>query len=145
MSSAPFPFTIRNARDDEYETLGRLHVAALLPDPMIQLFWSQVDPDALLQWAWIDGAKADVAKGNAFVAVIERTDTKEVMGVTWYEVYSRDNLPKPVEHFPPGLGVAAFQTVEAPRLKWFQDLTERYGKFLCMYHAFGITLDHSNI
>lgn len=72
-----FPTIIRNARDDESETLGRLHPAAFATDPMIQLMCSQVDPDVLLQWR---SSKASVKTGNDTVDVIERIDIKQIIG-----------------------------------------------------------------
>lgn len=127
---------IRNARDDEYESLGRLHAATFASDPMIQLLCSQVDPDVLLQWGWIDGAKASVANGDDTVLVIERTDTSEVIGLATYRKHSRTSQSKySTDDFPKGYNVAEFDKKEKPIFDWIRGLTETYGEVLCVYRA----------
>ncbi|KAJ9117727.1 hypothetical protein QFC20_000005 [Naganishia adeliensis] len=64
MSSNTFPTIIRNARDEDYESIGRVYTAAFLDDPMTQLLSSQADGEDLFNWIWIEGAKAEVAKGH---------------------------------------------------------------------------------
>lgn len=130
-SSFDFPITIRNAKDNEYETLGRIHAAATGPDPMIKLICSQVDPDAMLQWNWIDGAKASVASGNATVLTLERTDTKELIGLASHTVFSPAKPPRYPTSFPEGYNIAVDEETEKPAIAWARGLIETYGQVLC--------------
>lgn len=132
MPENDFPTVIiRDARDDDYENIGRLHYAAFDPDPMIKLVWSQVDPDVALQWIWIDGAKAQVETAGEKVVVLERTDTKEVVGACWYRKYSSVKPPQYPDSLPKGLNVAEFDKMEKRVVLWLQTLVEQYGEFIC--------------
>lgn len=133
MPSHAFPIIFRHAKDDEYETIGRLHDAAFAPDPMIQLVWSGVDPDVELQWQWLDGVKAQVAKGDESVIVMERTDTGELVGSCWYRRYSRAKPPRYPDALPEGVNVLEFDKMERSTVAWLGSLTDKYGEFLCAY------------
>jgi hypothetical protein len=127
-----FSTIIRNARDDEYQTVGRLHAAAFATDPMIQLMCSQVDPDTLLQWR---SGKSNVVTENDTVIVMERIDSSEIIGFASYRLYSRANPPKPkaLESHPKGFNVKEYDKQGIPKLSWLQGLTEKYGEVLCTY------------
>jgi hypothetical protein len=131
VSGCTFPTIIRNARDDEYETLGRIHAAATGADPLIKLICSQVDPDVLLQWNWIDGAKASVASGDATVLVLERADTKEVIGLASHTVFSPAKPPGYPTSLPEGYNIAVDEETEKPAIAWARGLIETYGQVLC--------------
>jgi hypothetical protein len=136
MSSTDLPTIIRNARDDEYESLGRLNAAAFASDPMVQLLCSQVDPDVMLQWGWIDGAKSSVAKGDDTVLVIERIDTNEVIGLASYRKQTRANQSEySTDDFPKGYNIAEFDKKERRAFNWIRGLTETYGEVLRVYRA----------
>jgi GNAT superfamily N-acetyltransferase len=129
--SFDFPIIIRNARDDEYETLGRIHAEATGADPFIKLICSQVDPDALLQWNWIDGAKASVAGGNTTVLALERADTKELIGLAAHTVLSSAKPPGYPTSFPKGYNIAVAEETEKPAIAWERGLIDTYGQVLC--------------
>lgn len=135
MSAIAPPFTIRNARDDEYKTLGRLHATAFANDPMYNLFWSSVDPDVVLSWVWDERATAGVAKGDDIVLVIEHTNTN-IIGLAWYKKYSWANQPRLPEQVPDGFNLSEYRKKEVPMQKWLRGLVEQYGEFLCTYGAF---------
>lgn len=146
MSSNAFPTIIRNIRDDEYETIGRLHAEAMVPDAMIQLIWGEVDPEDKFQWLWIDGAKDRGAKGDSTVIVMERTDTSEIIGVAWTRKYTLADPPTYPDAIPKGINIKEFDTKEKPALAWLQGLAE-FGpflcKFLCSYHLWSHLADPS--
>lgn len=126
------PVTIRGAKDSEFETIGRIHAAAFAKDPMYNLFWSTVDPSIVLQWVWGARASASVEKGNDTVLVMERDDTKEIVGMGWYKTYSLDNPPTFVDLVPPaGFNLQEYTKKEVPMQKWLRELTDTYKEFLC--------------
>ncbi|KAJ9102069.1 hypothetical protein QFC20_005078 [Naganishia adeliensis] len=129
MSPMSFPTIIRNARDDESETLGHLHAAAFATDPMIQLMCSQVDLDVLLQWR---SSEASVKTGNDTVDDIERINIKQIIGFISYTKYSRADppLPKIAEQYPKGFNVKEFDKQGIPKLSWLRGLTEKYDESL---------------
>jgi hypothetical protein len=133
MRTSTFPTIIRNSRDDDFETAGRLDAAAVASDAMIQLLTSEVSPNDMLQWAWIDGAKASVAKGDLTVLVLERTDTQEMIGIASYTTFNRARQPQPSKDFPKGYNVADYNNKELPAITWARSLTEKYGEVLCTY------------
>lgn len=132
MISNTFPTIIRTARDEDYESIGRIYTAAFLDDPMTQLLSSQVDGEDLFNWIWINGAKAEVAKGVSNVFVVERTDMKEVIGLAWIKKYSRTDPPKheTEDSFPKGFNITEWYKKENPGLEWLHSLVEKYGEFL---------------
>jgi ribosomal protein S18 acetylase RimI-like enzyme len=146
MSPNVFPTTIRNIRDDEYETIGRLHAEAVVPDAMIQLIWAKVDPKDKFQWLWIEGAKAGVAKGNSAVIVMERSDTNEIIGVAWTRTYTLADPPAYPDAFPQGFNIKEFDAKEKPALAWLRGLAE-FGSFLCkllrLHHLWSHSADPS--
>jgi hypothetical protein len=122
---------IRNARDDEYEIIGRIHAEAVGSNPLVHLLSSQVSPDVLLQWNWIDGAKASVARGDATVLVLERVDTNELMGLASYTVFDRRRQPQNPKNYPEGFNVAVSEERERPVMAWVREITEKYAEIVC--------------
>lgn len=136
MPSNTFPTIIRNARDEDYESIGRVYTAAFLDDPMDQHLSSQVDGEELFNWIWIEGAKVEVAKGVSNVLVVERTETKEVIGLAWLKKYSRANPPKHGDSFPKGFNIMECYKKENPAQEWLHSLIEKYEEFLGKYLSF---------
>lgn len=129
--NSPSGMNIRNAREDEYAIIGRIHAEAVGSDPLVQLLSSQVDQDVLLQWSWIEGAKASATRGDATVLVLERVDTNELVGLASYTVYDRAKQPQNPKSYPEGFNVAVSEERETPVMAWVRELTEKYAEVLC--------------
>lgn len=135
MSPANPPTIIRNAKDDEYGSLGRFHASAFASDPMIQLISSKVDPEEKVQRIWIRGAKTAIAKGHDTMLVTERTDSAEIIGLAWYTKVNQDNPPTYPKTFAKGLNVVEYEKKEKRVYEWEQGLLSKYGEYLCMYRS----------
>jgi hypothetical protein len=135
MPAVDFPTIIRDARLDEFETIGALDRAcfSINTDRYWQLVFSQIDPDTWLKWLWIDGARNGVVNGHDRVLVVERTDTYEIVGHAWYRVYSEDNPPSIPASFPEGLHEVEEAKVNMHRYHWLQQLVKEYGKIICKF------------
>lgn len=133
MSNTPRTL-IRSAKPSQYETLGRLHASAFSQNPMYNLFWSAVDPSVVLDWVWGARAKASVEKGSDTVLVMQRVNSEEIVGVTWYKTYSRVDPPKFLDlAVPEGFNLEEYTKKEIPMQDWLRGLTDEYGEFPCTY------------
>ncbi|KAJ9103787.1 hypothetical protein QFC21_002249 [Naganishia friedmannii] len=94
---------------------------------MFQLLASQVEPEELRQWIWEDGAKADVAGGGGKVLVVEKPDSKEVIGVAWFTTYTPNNPPRVPPVYPRGYNVVEAEKIIIPRVAWLINVVETYG------------------
>lgn len=132
MSATAFPTTIRVARDDEFETIGKVHASAFADDTMYNMLFDKVDPAVTLQFNWIEGAKVEVARGYDTVLVLERTDTGEVIGEAWFYKFTKDNQPlPPSDAYPEGFNKVEDNKMAIPRYKFQQELMEKYSEFMC--------------
>lgn len=57
MLALGFPIAIRDAKLDEFATIGRLHWSAMASDAARQLIHANVDYSEWLHWTW-EGAEA---------------------------------------------------------------------------------------
>jgi hypothetical protein len=132
MLAPDFPSFIRDAKLDDFETIGNLDRACFInSDRYWQLVFSHIDPLTWLKWVWMDGARKGVVNGHDKVLVIERTDTPEIDGHACYRVYSEDNPPLMPDTFPKGLNESEKTKINIPRYRWLQKLVEEYGKIIC--------------
>jgi hypothetical protein len=128
-----FPTQIREARDDQFEAIGRLHASALAPCQRYQERFSGIAPADILNWCWMQGAQGSVAKGSGTVLVIERTDTKELLGVVWYRKINQANPPN-IPQYPKGSDENNQERNDKwskSRFNWLSALLEKYGEFIC--------------
>lgn len=134
MLAFDFPIIIRDAKIDEFETIGNLDRACFVnSDRYWQLVFSHMDPLTWLEWLWIDGARKGVVDGHDRVLVIERTDTKEIIGHAWYCVYNEVNRPSMPASYPEGLNKLEPTRIAFPRFQWLKQLVKEYRKIMCPY------------
>jgi hypothetical protein len=136
MSTPAFPIKIRDAAPTEFETVGKLHALAFADDPMYNLLHSKIPAEVVLKWIWIDGALAGVKKGFDRVMVMEREDTKEVIGLAWFYKYCANNVPILLpESWPEGFNKQEDIKMAKPRYDWQLELLEKYGDYICELFA----------
>lgn len=132
MSSTAPPTIIRAARDDEFTTIGKVDALACADNAMYQILWGKLDPAITSQFKWIDGAKADVAKGHHTVLVLERADNGEIAGLAWFWKYSKENPPMPPSgEYPDGFNNSENEKLAFPRFHFEQELMDKWGEFIC--------------
>lgn len=129
------PLTIRKAKDDEFDVIGKLHASAFAENPVYNILFSKMGPSVALQWLWIDGAKQWMAKGLDTVLVLERTDTGEMVGVARYNKYNDGFKPALWDDsevlYPEGFNKEENSRMAVPIVHWQQELMAKYGQFLC--------------
>ncbi|KAJ9102062.1 hypothetical protein QFC20_005070 [Naganishia adeliensis] len=131
MLAFDFPIIIRDAEIDEFETIGNLDRACFVnSDRYWQLVFSHMDPLTWLKWLWIDGTRKGVVDGHDRVLVIERTDTKEIIGHAWYCVYNQVNRPSMPASYPEGLNKLEQTRIAFPRFQWLKQLVKEYRKIM---------------
>jgi hypothetical protein len=131
MQSSNSPdITIRNAKVNEYPAIADLYCAAVADDPLEQLLTGNVSPEAYKQWAWIGGAKAAVQKRSDTVLVAS-DETGQLVGVAWYKKFSISTPPPTPGNFPEGFNVEENAKIAGPRGKWFREMIDKYGTYLC--------------
>lgn len=133
MTSEALPTTIRVAKDDEFEAIGKLSALAFADDKMDNNLFENVDPCATLKINWVDGAKAKVAKGHDTVLVVEKTGSGEIIGEAWFCKLSKVNQPMPPRDlFPEGFSKSEDKyKIAVPRFHWQNELMDKYGEFMC--------------
>lgn len=131
MSKNTFPIKIRGAVASQYETIGKLHALAFADGPMYNLLHSAIPADVVLQWIWIDGALAGVRKGYDRVMILERDDTKEIIGLAWFYEYNKENSPILLpESWPEGFNKVEDIKMAKPRYEWQMELLQKYGEYI---------------
>jgi GNAT superfamily N-acetyltransferase len=134
MSRNTFPIKIRDAVASKYETVGKLHALAFAHDMMYRRLYTAIPADALLQWMWIDGALTGVRMGQDRVLVLEREDTKDIIGLAWLHEYSRENEPILLpESWCKGLNKEVVVQIAQPRHEWQMEVLQKYGDYLCTF------------
>jgi hypothetical protein len=128
MSTSSFHLTIRNADPEDFEMLGKLYMSATETDEPDNL-----DPNIAQDQLWIDIAKPRVANGQDTMLVLERADTKEIIGLAWFRNITQNHNPAPGT---PGSSPQGFKTdakLSAGRVEWQKELSRDFGEFICEY------------
>jgi GNAT superfamily N-acetyltransferase len=134
MSRNTFPIKIRDAVASKYETVGKLHALALAHDSMYRRLYSAIPADILSQWMWIDGALTGVRMGQDRVLILEREDTKEIIGLAWLHEYSMANEPIILpESWCKGLNKEVVVQIAQPRYEWQMEVLQKNGDYLCAF------------
>lgn len=134
MSRNTFPIKIRDAVASKYEEIGRLHALAFAQDPLHRLLYSSIPADVLFQWMWIDGALTGVRMGHDRVLVLERNDTKEVIGLAWFHEYSLENIPNILPNsWRQSLDREVVHQIARPIHEWQMELLQSFGEYICAF------------
>lgn len=83
MSISSYQLNIRTASLDELDIIGKVHASAFSDNQMYGVLFKDVDPDVWQRWIWDTAAKG-VEEGHGAVLILERSDTKEIIGVAWF-------------------------------------------------------------
>lgn len=131
MPSQPFSISLRDAKSNEFDTLGRIHAVSFAEDPVVRALWCKADPEALRKWYWIDGAKHSVQQGDGTVIVAERDVIGDILGLAWFVKVTKSNPPSVPASFPEGYNVTESAKMRGPRLEWQNELLTKYGEYIC--------------
>lgn len=139
MSTVSPPFTIRNARLDEFDTIGRLHRTAMASDAAWQLLNAKADPEEWRRWIWDDKDRSkNIAEGNEIVLVLECADRGQVIGLTRLKRFSAAYPPtnSDPQSYPRGVNQEESAKLAVLGLKWQTDLLRKYGEFIREHSQF---------
>jgi hypothetical protein len=94
--------------------------------------WTKVDPEARQRWIWEGTVSDGVARGTDAVRVLERTDTREAIGVIWFSIAIKHKQDKTDQRTrPDGFNHDDLQKVMGPTGKWQEELLQMNGGYLC--------------
>jgi hypothetical protein len=83
MDPLSIPFSIRDAKQTEFDVLGKMHASALANDDLWKILWDKVDPEVRNDYLWRGVVSDGVARGTDAVRVLERMDRSEMVVVIW--------------------------------------------------------------
>lgn len=135
MSTSDFPLNIRHANPEDFEIIGKLHASAMADEPLENFLCAAVDPNISRHQMWLDTAVPRVTKGQDTMLILERSDTKEIIGLAWFRKIKEDRkseLGVPGLS-PQGFNIEAKKKLSAGRIEWQKKLSEDFGEYICEY------------
>lgn len=135
MSTSNLQLNIRNAKSEDFPVIGKLNASALAGNQFHQTVMGKVDPEVTLKWEWIDTAGPRVASGKDTLLVLERSDTKEIVGFVWFWKFSQEGKPVLASGgwCPEGFDDKVDMKISVARFEWQNDLLNEFGEFICEF------------
>lgn len=137
MPTSSLELNIRNARPEDFESLGKLYASTSATDDLDNFLFENVGPEVCRGRLWIDDVSRQIAKDQDSLLVLECSRTQEVIGLAWVGRIKHDpdaapgNTPEMAGSSPKGLNTEEGKKLSAGKAKWQKELLTAYHELMC--------------
>jgi hypothetical protein len=128
--SGAIPKIIRDAKRSDLKALARLYTSALANNESWQIIYGGAVSEGVQQWLWESVAAYRTANGIDTIRVLERLDTNEVIGVTWFTEAEEEDKGDFWGKIPEEFSEEELEKLVISTTRWYMELLQKHGNYI---------------
>jgi hypothetical protein len=128
--SGAIPTIIRDTKPSDLKALARLYTSALASNESWQISYGGAVSEAVQKWLWERVAAYRTANGIGTIRVLERPDTNEVIGVTWFTEAEEEDKGDFWGKIPEEFSEEELEKLVISTTRWYMELLQKHGNYI---------------